>query len=87
MSDKDTPSRVTLGRLPVRRDVAEVAQAGVPARGRHRVGLARVPLRRIAVVRGQSASPAKPAKPRRRVDRRREQMPLPPGFVDRRRAA
>ncbi|MCA9709725.1 MAG: hypothetical protein KDK70_28055 [Myxococcales bacterium] len=50
----------------------------LPPRGRHPVPLARVQLRRVAVPHARV--------PSRRVDRRREQLPLPPGFVDRRAA-
>lgn len=54
-------------------------QPTLPRRGRHPVGLARVPLRRL--VQGRAPRPET-----RRIDRRREQLPLPPGFVDRRAA-
>lgn len=55
-------------------------QPALPRRGRHPVGLARVPLRRLVVGR----APRQEAAERPRFDRRREQLPLPPGFVDRR---
>lgn len=54
-------------------------QPVMPRRGRHPVGLARIPLHRLAVGRAP-----RPEAPRGRFDRRREQLPLPPGFVDRR---
>jgi hypothetical protein len=49
----------------------------LPRRGRHPLGLARIALRRVAVPRHREHAPA-------RAERRREQLPLPPGFVDRR---
>lgn len=84
MSDKDALPRVAHGRRPSRTEAEpEKRHARVPPRGRHAVGLGRVALRRVAVVRG---SAPQAARPKRRFDRRREQMPLPDGFVDRRAA-
>ena len=52
--------------------------------------VARIVLRRVAVTRTHGerllARPARTGS-RRKVDRRREQLPLPPGFVDRRAAS
>ncbi|MCX4241615.1 hypothetical protein [Paraliomyxa miuraensis] len=55
-------------------------QPALPPRGRHSVGVARISLRRLSV--GRAPMPME----KTRCDRRREQLPLPPGFVDRRRA-
>jgi len=52
----------------------------MPRRGRHDLGLARIALRRTTAARSPVQERTAP-----RVDRRREQLPLPPGFVDRRR--
>lgn len=48
------------------------------------MGLAKITLSRAIVARGARPAPIREVS---RADRRREQMPLPPGFVDRRRAA
>ncbi|MCA9655799.1 MAG: hypothetical protein H6712_27610 [Myxococcales bacterium] len=83
MSDKRPIPLVALAREPRRgedRPSLATARPQIPPRGRHPVGVARVALRRVTVARA-------PVREVCRIDRRREQMPLPPGFVDRRRAA
>ena len=70
-----------MGREP-RRTGQEPVASGLPPRGRHRVGVARVALRRMTVARGVGV-----VREASRADRRREQLPLPDGFIDRRRAA
>lgn len=76
MSDKRPIPLAALAREPRQ----GTAKARIPPRGRHPVGVARIALRRMSV--GQA-----PIREVSRIDRRREQMPLPPGFVDRRKAA
>jgi hypothetical protein len=64
------------------RPVKHPPPPSLPRRGRHDLGLARISLRRVVVSRGGRPQAHERMGPR--FDRRREQLPLPPGFADRR---
>lgn len=79
MSDKRPFPLAAMAAEP-RRAASGDPKPQLPPPGRHRVGVARVRLRRMTVARA-------PVREVCRIDRRREQLPLPPGFADRRHAA
>ena len=72
----------TLAGMPPERSGRIPPPPSLPRRGRHDLGLARIALRRVAV--GGPARAVSVERTSARLERRREQLPLPLGFVDRR---